>query len=306
MRVGAVALAILTVAAVIFAALNFKQREVFPAPDDGVTWLDTPAGVQAWHVAPGSPAEKAASGPAITSKPSAAFTIRRATQVTQMLFRAGEWTELTYQHRARQFHFRHQADHRARRKSVVARKLPARHRLFYLFIGLFIFARRWNAPRAVHFYLFCLASFIFYSFHYSGKLNLVRLDDLLGQCRRVALAARAAGSLCAGFPRAARPPLPKILAVYSVPAVLLLVLHVLCGRRPHRRLLADRLAHCSGSRRTCLPRRLLPGRRADFCSELSPLRHRNPSPTIKVGHRRHSSGHRCPSSSSTSSRTSSA
>ena len=26
----------------------------------------------------------------------------------------------------------------------------------YLFIGLFIFARRWNAPRAVHFYIFCL------------------------------------------------------------------------------------------------------------------------------------------------------
>ena len=43
--------------------------------------------------------------------------------------------------------------------------------LIYLFIGLFIFARRWNAPRAVHFYLFCLVSFIFYSFHYSGKLN---------------------------------------------------------------------------------------------------------------------------------------
>ena len=43
--------------------------------------------------------------------------------------------------------------------------------LLYLFIGLFIFVRRWNAPRAVHFYVFCLVSFIFYSFHYSGKLD---------------------------------------------------------------------------------------------------------------------------------------
>ncbi len=43
--------------------------------------------------------------------------------------------------------------------------------LLYLFIGLFIFARRWNAPRAIHFYVFCLVSFILYSFHYSGKLN---------------------------------------------------------------------------------------------------------------------------------------
>ncbi len=43
--------------------------------------------------------------------------------------------------------------------------------LLYLFIGLFIFVKRWNAPRAVHFYIFCLASFVLYSFHYTGKLN---------------------------------------------------------------------------------------------------------------------------------------
>ncbi len=41
----------------------------------------------------------------------------------------------------------------------------------YLFIGLFIFVRRWNAPRAIHFYVFCLVSFILYSFQYSGKLD---------------------------------------------------------------------------------------------------------------------------------------
>jgi len=43
--------------------------------------------------------------------------------------------------------------------------------LLYLFIGLFIFVRRWNAPRAIHFYVFCLVSFILYSFQYSGKLD---------------------------------------------------------------------------------------------------------------------------------------
>ena len=38
--------------------------------------------------------------------------------------------------------------------------------------------RRWTGSmRAVHFYVFCLASFILYSFHYTGKaLNLLRLD----------------------------------------------------------------------------------------------------------------------------------
>src|SRR5258708_14059197 len=43
--------------------------------------------------------------------------------------------------------------------------------LIYLFIGIFIFVRRWNAPRAVHFYVFCLVSFVLYTFHYSGKLD---------------------------------------------------------------------------------------------------------------------------------------
>ena len=43
--------------------------------------------------------------------------------------------------------------------------------LFYLFVGLFIFARRWTATRAVHFYVFCLASAVLFSFHYTGKLN---------------------------------------------------------------------------------------------------------------------------------------
>src|SRR5262249_54305027 len=44
--------------------------------------------------------------------------------------------------------------------------------LIYLGIGLYVLFRRWTAPRSTHFYIFCLASFILYSFHYTGKLNL--------------------------------------------------------------------------------------------------------------------------------------
>ena len=43
--------------------------------------------------------------------------------------------------------------------------------LIYLGIGLYVMLRRWTAPGSVHFYVFCLVSFVFYSFHYSGKLN---------------------------------------------------------------------------------------------------------------------------------------
>ena len=51
---GAVVLALATLAAMIFAWLNFIQRTEFETPDDGVVWLDTTQGIQAQQVAPGS------------------------------------------------------------------------------------------------------------------------------------------------------------------------------------------------------------------------------------------------------------
>ncbi len=59
MRLGAVVLAILTLVAVIFAVLNYQQRSRYILPDDGVTWMDSPQGVVAWHVVADSPAARA-------------------------------------------------------------------------------------------------------------------------------------------------------------------------------------------------------------------------------------------------------
>jgi two-component system NtrC family sensor kinase len=41
----------------------------------------------------------------------------------------------------------------------------------YLFIGVFIFLRRWHASGALHFYAICIASFVVYAFSYTNKLN---------------------------------------------------------------------------------------------------------------------------------------
>ena len=43
--------------------------------------------------------------------------------------------------------------------------------LIYLGIGLYVLLRRWTAPGSLHFYIFCLVSFVLYSFKYTGKLN---------------------------------------------------------------------------------------------------------------------------------------
>src|SRR5713101_3520194 len=92
MRLGAVTLALLTLAAVVFCALNFQQRKEYKTPDDGVSWLDTAQGIQAWHVASDSPAAKAGirEGDYVTAINEA--RVRRAVQVTQRLWRLGVWT----------------------------------------------------------------------------------------------------------------------------------------------------------------------------------------------------------------------
>ena len=45
--------------------------------------------------------------------------------------------------------------------------------LIYLAIGLYVLFRRWTAPGSTHFYIFCLVSFVFYAFQYSGQAERV-------------------------------------------------------------------------------------------------------------------------------------
>ncbi len=95
-RLGAVLLALVTLAAIIFAALNFQQRSHFVLPDDGVTWMDTAQGVTAWHIVPGSPADRAGMREGDEVQTVAGVPIHRATDATRILFRSGPWTEVHY------------------------------------------------------------------------------------------------------------------------------------------------------------------------------------------------------------------
>jgi len=168
---GAVVLALATLAAMIFAWLNFVQRTEFESPDDGVVWLDTTQGVQARQVAPNSPAARAGVRLgddllAINGSP-----VSRQVQVTKRLWHAGLWSQVRYKLSRNGEEFETPLVTAPAEKPTSIENYERVVGLIYLFIGLFIFARRWNAPRAVHFYIFCLVSFIFYSFHYSGKLD---------------------------------------------------------------------------------------------------------------------------------------
>ena len=168
---GAVVLALATLAAVIFAWLNFVQRETFESPDDGVAWLDTSRGPQAWKLAPNAPAARAGVRPGDILLSINNVPVTSQIQVTKRLWRAGLWTQVRYKLLRNNEEFETLVVTAPTEAPSSIENYTRIVGLLYLFIGLFIFVRRWNAPRAVHFYVFCLVSFVLYSFHYSGKLD---------------------------------------------------------------------------------------------------------------------------------------
>jgi two-component system NtrC family sensor kinase len=168
---GAVVLALATLAAMIFAWLNFVQRETFETPDDGVAWLDTANGAQAWKLAPNSPAAQAGIRPGDLLISINNVKVTSQVQVTRRLWHAGLWTQVRYLLSRNGREFETPIVTAPAGKPASVENYERFVGLLYLFIGLFIFVRRWNAPRAIHFYVFCLVSFILYSFQYSGKLD---------------------------------------------------------------------------------------------------------------------------------------
>src|SRR6266404_6279037 len=196
---GAVVLALATLAAMIFALLNFDQRARYELAYDGVAWLDTDHGVQAKQVSPNSPAT-----------------------------RAGIWTQVRYKLLRNGEEFETPLVTAPAEKPLATENYLRVVGLLFLFIGLFIFARRWNAPRAVHFYVFCLVSFICWSFHYSGKFDAFDWEVYWSEIVARLLAPALLLHFALVFPGRSETTIrssSKVLAVYAVP-LFLLVIHV--------------------------------------------------------------------------------
>jgi two-component system NtrC family sensor kinase len=227
--VGAVVLALATLAAVIFAWLNFLQRSRFDLVDDGVAWSDSAAGIEAWKVAPNSPAAESGIQPGDVLVAINDAAVPSATHVSRRLYRAGLWTQLRYKLSRNGEEFETRLITRPPHKPITVENYLRVVGLLYLFIGLFIFVRRWNAPRAVHFYVFCLVSFILYSFQYSGKLDAFDLEVYWSSVVARLLAPTLLLHFALVFParpEGSRKSLLKVAAVYATPAALLLV-HIL-------------------------------------------------------------------------------
>ncbi|MBP1778383.1 MAG: sensor signal transduction histidine kinase, partial [candidate division NC10 bacterium] len=163
-------LVILTVAAVISAAINFQQQSRFHLPEDGVTWMTRDGVVEALHVVAGSPADRFGLKPGDRLLQVAGAPVKTAEDVARILVRIGAWNSVKYtvERAGVPVTVRVVVGEQHPGPSVYYQYLVG---LAYLGIGLFVYYRRGNAERARHFYVLCLASFVLSTFHYTGKLN---------------------------------------------------------------------------------------------------------------------------------------
>ncbi len=163
-------LTVLTIAAAIAAGFSYEQNHKFRLPDDGVLWSDRATGVTATRVAADGPADRAGIREGDVLRSIQNVPIVHADDVPRTLAAIGAWGKAVYDLG------RSGIDIPAtvfigevRRGATLSYQYIVG--AAYLAIGLFIYFRRGSAPKARHFYIFCLASFVFSCFHYTGKLN---------------------------------------------------------------------------------------------------------------------------------------
>jgi two-component system, NtrC family, sensor kinase len=169
LRFTAALLILVTGAAVVLGWINFQKEQEFRIPSDGVWWVEHGRSLVADRVEANGPGEKAGIRRGDQLVAINQHDLKDASGLERQLYAAGPWSKATYS---------------LVRNSVAVDTTvilaPAERSfnswlrliaLIYLSIGVYVLLRRWTAPGSTHFYVFCLTSFVFYAFKYTGKLN---------------------------------------------------------------------------------------------------------------------------------------
>lgn len=172
-RAQAGLLALLTLALLVLAVFNALAGQHYDRPDDGVWWREAKGGLVADRVLPDMPGERAGiqNHDLLTAVDGAPVT--RIADLERALYRTGSYGLLDYSITR---------DGIPLDTPVKVIPVPLDQSLamglrliglFYLVIGFYVLFRRWGAPRATHFYLFCLASFAWYALKYTGQFDFL-------------------------------------------------------------------------------------------------------------------------------------
>ena len=168
-RFVAVLLFLLTVAAVVFAGFNLQTEQRATSPDDQVTWVERDGGLIADQVEPDGPGAKAGIKLGDELLSVNGQNVKNTSDLERQLYRTGIWSTATYSLVRHGVALdSHVILYPADRSLNNWLRLIA---LIYLGIGIYVLLRRWTAPGSTHFYVFCVVSFIAYSFKYTGKLD---------------------------------------------------------------------------------------------------------------------------------------
>jgi two-component system NtrC family sensor kinase len=192
-RLLALLLAVFTLAAMGLASANFVQEGGYNQPTDGARLTEADGGLRVYSVLPDSPAEKAGirTGDVLTAI-NEIPTPRLATAERE-IERTGVYQPATYTLLRKV-----QAGGLEMTRAITAAVylIPTDRSnyqvlrliaLVYLAIGLYVLFRRWTAPKSTHFFVFCLASFLLYSFHFTGLLDGLDTTILAGSILAMAL-----------------------------------------------------------------------------------------------------------------------
>ena len=220
-------LTIVTLAAGVAAFINFQQQQRFRLPDDGVIWVDRHGAVEALSVPTRSEGARAGVRTGDRLSEINTLPIRKAVDVAQVLAGIGSWKKASYTIE--------RSGVEVQIKDLIVGEVPLDRAvvyqyvvgLSYLIIGLFVYFRRGSAHKARHFYILCLASFIFFSFHYTGKLNSFDEVIYFGNLAAGLLAPAVFLHFCLTFPEPRKwLTNPARTTLIYLPAVLLFSLYI--------------------------------------------------------------------------------
>lgn len=183
-RLLAILLAVFTLGTLGLALANLAQENSYAPATDGANWVETDAGLRASLVRHGTPAYRAGvrTGDMLLTVNDVA--VRSLASFSHQIDQSGIWSHATYTLLRQTPRTVNPVDvpvvvylEPMDRTDFQVQRLIA---LVYLAIGLFVLFRRWTAPKSTHFYIFCLASFILYSFKYTGVLDGLDITILTG------------------------------------------------------------------------------------------------------------------------------
>jgi two-component system, NtrC family, sensor kinase len=176
-RAQATLLALVTAALFVLAVLNLLGQRQYPQPDDGVWWGEAAGGLQAEKVLPDKPGQRAGIQvgdlmTGVSESPTASVTaVTRVADLERALYATGPYGQVYYTITRDGIPLETPVkvipDPLDRGLELGLRIIG----LIYLVIGFYVLFRRWGAPRATHFYLFCLVSFALYALHYTTKFD---------------------------------------------------------------------------------------------------------------------------------------